>query len=419
MEIHASFTRTVLHKMYCFECGKENPEWARFCCSCGKEQPTMPSANSPSTSQQMCTSRNTNQSNQNGIKAKATTNPAKTKSVLSFSDFKKRKTSDRSSFLVSKKGKGKAVEENVTIQVGQMTFNSRLKPSRGRLPLIVRENASVSLILSTAVKKYGDFEKSFNKDREYVLLYPDGSEVVTVPGTTEPFTLGQYKRALGKPYSRITLFICTKTDFLFDSLPKNLPESDSDSDPSPGPLDNYFERETKIVQQPQVTTELEPEAGTLLPVPAISDNTQLVVIDDPGPYQSIDSDVNKVQCPLCFLPFPLQDIAEHADGCNSWQPEPELIISDDEDIVVEETKNPAEDEKSSLMNAIQTMSSTINAQEKVRINIRRKFLWDDFKQARAHKVKAAGNLKVIFVGECAIDDGGPRREFFTGIYIKY
>ena len=95
----------------------------------------------------------------------------------------------------------------MTIQVGQMTFNSRLKPSRGRLPLIVRENASVSLILSTAVKKYGDFEKSFNKDREYVLLYPDDSEVITVPGTTELFTLGQYKRALGKPYSRIALFI--------------------------------------------------------------------------------------------------------------------------------------------------------------------------------------------------------------------
>ena len=30
----------------------------------------------------------------------------KTKSVLLFSDFKKRKTSDRSSFLASKKGKG-------------------------------------------------------------------------------------------------------------------------------------------------------------------------------------------------------------------------------------------------------------------------------------------------------------------------
>ena len=28
-------------------------------------------------------------------------------------------------------------------------------------------------------------------------------------------------------------------------------------------------------------------------------------------------------------------------------------------------------------------------------------------------------LKVTFAGEAAIDDGGPRREFFTGKYTTY
>ena len=60
------------------------------------------------------------------------------------------------------------------------------------------------------------------------------------------------------------------------------------------------------------------------------------------------------------------------------------------------------------------MSNEIARQEKVRINVRRNFLWLDFKRARTNKVKPEDNLKVVFVGECAIDDGGPKREFFTG-----
>ncbi|MGL4897395.1 MAG: hypothetical protein ACRC31_03060 [Cetobacterium sp.] len=62
-----------------------------------------------------------------------------------------------------------------------------------------------------AVKKM----KDFNKDMEegpYVLLYPDGSEVIHVPGTQKPFTLKEYKSEIGKPYQRINLFICRRSN---------------------------------------------------------------------------------------------------------------------------------------------------------------------------------------------------------------
>lgn len=61
--------------------------------------------------------------------------------------------------------------------------------------------------------------KDFNKDMEdtqipYILLYPDGSEVIKIPGTQRPFTLKDYKTEIGKNYARINLFICRKKDFI-------------------------------------------------------------------------------------------------------------------------------------------------------------------------------------------------------------
>jgi hypothetical protein len=44
-------------------------------------------------------------------------------------------------------------------------------------------------------------------------------------------------------------------------------------------------------------------------------------------------------------------------------------------------------------------------------------MWNDFKEARMkNRIKPNNMVKVVFAGESAIDDGGPRREFFSGIY---
>ena len=46
----------------------------------------------------------------------------------------------------------------------------------------------------------------------YVLLYPDGSQVITVPGTQKPFILKEYKEEIGKTYPRLNFFICPEKD---------------------------------------------------------------------------------------------------------------------------------------------------------------------------------------------------------------
>lgn len=88
-----------------------------------------------------------------------------------------------------------------------------LKPVRGKtLPLFVDSQVAASDILQQAVQKM----RTFNKDMQegpYVLLYPDCTEVVHVPGSEKPFKLAEYKKELGKPYSRINFYICLEMDF--------------------------------------------------------------------------------------------------------------------------------------------------------------------------------------------------------------
>ena len=60
----------------------------------------------------------------------------------------------------------------------------------------------------------------FSEIKRCKLCFPDGSEVTTLPRTKEAFTLGKYKKDLGKTYARISLLSCSQKDAL-DSEPKH------------------------------------------------------------------------------------------------------------------------------------------------------------------------------------------------------
>ena len=88
-----------------------------------------------------------------------------------------------------------------------------LKPLRGKtLPLFANPEITAQDLLKQAVQKM----RTFNKDLDegpYVLLYPDCTEVVNVPGTERPFRLADYKKEIGKTYPKITFFICSEGHF--------------------------------------------------------------------------------------------------------------------------------------------------------------------------------------------------------------
>lgn len=88
-----------------------------------------------------------------------------------------------------------------------------IKPQRGRtLSLLTHPDVTAPYLLDQALKKMRDFDQNLD-DGPFILLYPDGSEVVNIPGTQIPFVLKKYKEEIGKSYQRITIYICPKKDF--------------------------------------------------------------------------------------------------------------------------------------------------------------------------------------------------------------
>ena len=83
----------------------------------------------------------------------------------------------------------------------------------------VKPTANAQCILDKGLTKHANRDKKVHEGLEYVLLYPDHSEVINVPGRNEEFILEKYREDLGKSYNRITLFIAPKSDFLMAELP--------------------------------------------------------------------------------------------------------------------------------------------------------------------------------------------------------
>ena len=109
------------------------------------------------------------------------------------------------------------------INVGLMERDSFciLKPVRGKkLPLKIDEKSSSAEIKLSAINKHASHDQNFCALEEYVLLYPDGKEVIKLPGlpsddpeNDKEFSLLEYKTELGKPYSQINFYLCTVTNF--------------------------------------------------------------------------------------------------------------------------------------------------------------------------------------------------------------
>ena len=83
-------------------------------------------------------------------------------------------------------------------------------PIRGKaLPLKVKKDSSYSEVFAEALVKREAHDKAFDTKTSWKLVYPDGQLALTLPGQPEDeFTLRKYKEDLGKPFNRITLYLC-------------------------------------------------------------------------------------------------------------------------------------------------------------------------------------------------------------------
>ena len=88
-----------------------------------------------------------------------------------------------------------------------------LKTVKGKiLPVRVPKSATCRLILQKATEKMTAFDRSFDANEKYDLLYEDGSTALFMPGTKDLFELEKYRFELGRDYKRITFYLCTQSD---------------------------------------------------------------------------------------------------------------------------------------------------------------------------------------------------------------
>ena len=72
--------------------------------------------------------------------------------------------------------------------------DGKANPIRGKgLSSKIKKDAKADDILQAALGKRIDFDCSFCSDYLNRLLYPDGQEVLHLPGSNEPFSLLKYK----------------------------------------------------------------------------------------------------------------------------------------------------------------------------------------------------------------------------------
>ena len=289
--------------------------------------------------------------------------------------------------------------ENFNQQEGHATCDGRLlKHISGQGPLYIRANEDISAPLQAYLNsKQRRDEKSDDTDNEIESESSTGDEEAIIRNTMHKI------KPCPSPIVRVDL-------------------SNLDDDAAPGE-DNVLRCD------PSHTT-----GESLL-------NTMPLTSTPLATEQPI-----RVRCPTCEKSFLSHEIESHADGCAeaAWTGSEHLVYArlmadieaDDQDLPGNQSapeengldpvhlhydvETTADDEspadiKPELIGTLETLQTNINKRTD-RINVQRTSVLDDYIDARKRCpwMHPENRLRVVFIGEPAIDTGGPRREFCSG-----
>ncbi|TWW53121.1 G2/M phase-specific E3 ubiquitin-protein ligase [Takifugu flavidus] len=323
-------------------------------------------------------------------------------SYKQFLDYRNSKSNERQSYSYG--GRHRAKErKHVQINIGTMVRHETfLKPLRGRtLPLFVDPDIEAPDILSKAVQKMRTFHQD-TPEGTYVLLYPDCSEVIHVPGSERPFKLAEYKQELGRPYSRITFFICLERHF-------QAVESDSDSEiVLTSRSSAEFNQADTVVFEPQnqSTPQNIPEHERDAPGHSSTIQPGQIVISD---GESMDGPEANPATTSCYSNY-----------TDLYAPDVEDM---DEDLVAVDVENlehtAVEEMNITLPDIVANLSLPIDHKRVSRFNLSRANVWDGAVRGfKRTTYTEQCDMLVRFTDDAGffeegIDTGGPRREFLT------
>jgi len=318
--------------------------------------------------------------------------------------------------------------EAVLINVGIIRENDRgiIKIVRGsKLPVQVPRNANVETILKLSLKKHAEQDQYFCASEDYVLIYPDKKKVETIPGTKTIFSLDAYKKNLGKPYSKLDLFLCQPQDLykredeVEDDIPVlsnvNVLTEPKTWDLETG-MENNFDPDIFFNHLNDITVDTNDVAIASSESASESSNNAVLT----SSTSSLVS--NFGHCPICNKKFKFDVIEEHADQC--LQKKERIIIESDSEgeSHPEELKTVEIDTDMVLIDLKKEMPGIIRrcnilSEEEIRINVRRLFEFEDFVRffgKRWNRQKLNAIYKITYLGEPAVDTGGVSREFYSG-----
>ena len=72
----------------------------------------------------------------------------------------------------------------------------------------VRKDSGYAEVFTEALVKRQAHDQAFDSKTRRKLVYPNRQLAINLPGQQEEFTLLNYKEDLGKPYNKITLYLC-------------------------------------------------------------------------------------------------------------------------------------------------------------------------------------------------------------------
>ena len=214
--------------MFCSTCGTECVSTAKFCHKCGFRTKPKGEEQENTTKDGSTSSVHVDGTSSGGRDRGGCDDSSKTAGAVTvtFDQFKKRKEEDRRSYF-GKRGKKVNLQadldsSDVKIDIGVIVLKDGiLLMKRGStLPVTVPQTIGSDDLLEKAVEKHSRYNTDVIRSTDkafYRLLYPDKSVVHTLPGSNQPFTLQRYKNDIGKPYSKLTLFLWTSADY-HDSL---------------------------------------------------------------------------------------------------------------------------------------------------------------------------------------------------------
>ncbi|CAB4024133.1 G2 M phase-specific E3 ubiquitin- ligase-like [Paramuricea clavata] len=214
----------------------------------------------------------------------------------------------------------------------------------------------------------------------YKLLYGNIAQVQEakiIPGSKEAFSLKRYKEEIGKPYSKISFYICPLTDFLEDFV-----NSSSSSDEQM--CDNSASDGTQEQNQ--------------------SSSVEELTVISPNP--TIPTQSKTVQCPFCLNHFSVQEVQHHVEQCSEW------LLNEDHEVL---EVNNSDNEQTVAESQVKISDMGKNEIKEMLKDEVAQVSKLDLQQEGKKKGDSQTKIKVVFSGEPAVDDGGPRRELFSDL----